>query len=262
MAAALEAVADAGWSLENLPPRLGLVVALQNGAVHYSGRFYGELLAQPTLPSPLIFPETVFNAPASHVAQCLRLEGMVTTLIGGSNIFHEGLLMAAQWLQEGLVDNCLVLAAEEVDWVSAEALGYYGPELVATEGAAALMLSRDECPGVRVPSGSTLVGHSQGGIQQAEVLSGLAQVLMDAHPEATDLVTAGCGALLVDRAESLAWEAFSAVRHNPGSLFGQGMGVAIGFQYVLATALARQGSTVLVSAPGAVSSGVACVASA
>ena len=53
----------------------------------------------------------------------------------------EALDTAAFWIGSGIVEDCLVIAAEECDWLSAEALTYYHPKLIGSEGAGALLLS-------------------------------------------------------------------------------------------------------------------------
>jgi 3-oxoacyl-[acyl-carrier-protein] synthase II len=53
----------------------------------------------------------------------------------------EALDTAAFWIRSGIVEECLLIAAEECDWLSAEALTYYHPKLIASEGAGALLLS-------------------------------------------------------------------------------------------------------------------------
>ncbi|HEX7569789.1 MAG TPA: hypothetical protein VF492_04735, partial [Verrucomicrobiae bacterium] len=70
-AAALEAVARLRTNPAAKKFRLGIVVCLQSGCVQYSCRFYDETLKNPATASPLVFPETVYAAPASHVAALL-----------------------------------------------------------------------------------------------------------------------------------------------------------------------------------------------
>ena len=48
--------------------RVGVIFTLTNGCVNYSNRFFGEALADPAFASPILFPETVFNAPSSHLS--------------------------------------------------------------------------------------------------------------------------------------------------------------------------------------------------
>ena len=70
-AAALEAVAGVRPNSDR-SRRLGVIVCLQSGCVQFSYRFFDETLKDPTTASPLLFPETVFAAPASHVAALLE----------------------------------------------------------------------------------------------------------------------------------------------------------------------------------------------
>jgi hypothetical protein len=141
VAAAFEALADAGHDPAAPPQGLGILFIMMNGCVNYTGRFYHEVLQNPAQASPLIFPETVFNAPASHLASFLGIDGAVSTLVGAPNTIMEALDTAAFWIRSGIVEECLLIAAEECDWLSAEALTYYHPQLIASEGAGALLLS-------------------------------------------------------------------------------------------------------------------------
>ena len=140
MAAALEALEQAGFPNAQGAGRLGIIQLMFNGCVQFSGRFYHEVVETPALASPLIFPETVYNAPASHVAAYLGVDGPATTLIGESSAIMEAVRMAQTWLTQDLVDHVLVIGAEECDWLGAEATNYYHPDLKATEGAGALLL--------------------------------------------------------------------------------------------------------------------------
>ena len=85
-AAALEAVAGLRQrSAQNRP--LGLVVCLQSGCVQFSHRFFDEVLSNPATASPLLFPETVFAAPTSHVAALLQNTPLACTLMGDPACF-------------------------------------------------------------------------------------------------------------------------------------------------------------------------------
>ena len=94
-AAALEAVANlrANPAAKNL--RLGIVVCLQSGCVQYSCRFYDETLKNPATASPLVFPETVYAAPTSHVAALLENVVLAYSLVGDPSSFLQGVALAA-----------------------------------------------------------------------------------------------------------------------------------------------------------------------
>ncbi|WP_075086937.1 beta-ketoacyl synthase N-terminal-like domain-containing protein [Verrucomicrobium spinosum] len=147
--------------------RIGTIFCTMSGCVQFSRRFYAEVLANPLLASPILFPETVYNAPASHVSSLLGSPEMNYTLVGDSAQFLAGLDLAAQWLDDGLVDACLVIAAEELDWISDEALLLFAPHGVAAEGAAAVLLEKDTSmsetpPGVTLHAVTEAFSYGQG----------------------------------------------------------------------------------------------------
>ena len=126
---------------------LGIVYCTTCGCVNYSRRFYDEVLRDPTVASPLLFPETVFNAPASHLSAVLGTAAANYTLVGDSGVFLHGLALAAGWLEAGCVERCLVVAAEEVDWIIADALRHFRKSAILTEGAGAVLLTRERTAG-------------------------------------------------------------------------------------------------------------------
>src|SRR5580658_6269360 len=89
--------------------RLGLIICLQSGCVQYSCRFYDEALKNPATASPLLFPETVYAAPASHIATLLKNVTLVSSFVGDPSSFLQGVSTAAQWLEENRVEACLVI---------------------------------------------------------------------------------------------------------------------------------------------------------
>jgi 3-oxoacyl-[acyl-carrier-protein] synthase II len=249
-AACLEALKDAGF--DTPPPRLGILFVMMNGCVNYTGRFYQEVLDNPAQASPLIFPETVFNAPASHIAALLGADGAVSTIIGNANAVMEALDMAAVWLRGGVCDHCLVVGAEECDWLSAEALSYYHASYVASEGAGALLVSL----GGNGPRLQSITGplsyHSWR--ERGEALPQLVT-------HASILIDDRGGIAKHDAAEAAAWSgmAFQVV-HSPKTLLGESMGASASLHLVLATLECReQQAAVTVSLPGSNSAAYACV---
>ncbi|NJM36811.1 MAG: hypothetical protein HC845_02460 [Akkermansiaceae bacterium] len=131
--------------------RVGVIFTLTNGCVNYSSRFYGEALTNPSLASPILFPETVFNAPSSHLSALMGSTSPNDTLIADSTGFISGIDLAIEWIERDDVDGCIVVSAEEIDWLSAEGLRYYSRGYVASEGAAAVYLeSRSDAESVRI----------------------------------------------------------------------------------------------------------------
>jgi 3-oxoacyl-(acyl-carrier-protein) synthase len=142
MGAAMEALAEAEIHPDDIKTRLGVIVSVFTGCVQYSRRFYQEVLQDPATASPLLFPETVFNAPASHLGAFLGATSLNYTLVGDKGTFHLGLAMAAEWIVSRKVEHCLVVAAEESDWLASEGLTLFHKNAILSEGAGALLLSR------------------------------------------------------------------------------------------------------------------------
>lgn len=122
-AAGLDAIAQA--KSRNLNPdmeNLALIFAVSNGGVAYTKRFYhGIVESGAQSASPLLFPETVFNAPASHLAAILGIDGASYTIVGDGAVGILGIKMAADLLESGAARYCLVVAAEEADWILCDA---------------------------------------------------------------------------------------------------------------------------------------------
>ena len=251
IAAAVEAMGT------HSPESLGIIMCLMNGCVGFTNRFYNEVIDQPALVSPILFPETVFNAPTSHIAAYLGASGQVTTLIGESNIINEALSLAATWMQAGLIDQCLVIGAEEADWLSTEAVGYYDKRVIVTEGAGALLVSLNGAgPRLEQMTGP-FAYHStrERGPAIQRVVAGLPP-----YPNAV-LIDGQVGVKRLDDTEHAAWSASHAgeVLH-PHRILGESLGAASALQLVLAAALATEQQRIsLISMPGANTAAYGCV---
>ena len=104
------------------------------------------VLKDPSTASPLVFPETVFNAPASHLSAFLGSTAINYTLVGDAGTFLHGLSLAGGWLLEERVDRCLVVAAEEMDWLTADAFRHFDRGVVCAAGAGAVCLGLGDGP--------------------------------------------------------------------------------------------------------------------
>ena len=144
--AALEALGEDAARVNNGSLRLGIIFCVMTGCVNYSRRFYDETLKDPATASPLVFPETVFNAPASHLAALLGTSAINYTLVGDPGTFLQGLALAADWLLNGRVNACLVIGAEEIDWLTTDAYRLFARNIILSAGAGALYLRRSEQP--------------------------------------------------------------------------------------------------------------------
>ena len=138
VAAAIEALGDNAARIQSGALRLGIVACVMAGSINYSRRFYEEVLREPATASPLIFPETVFNAPASHLSAFLGSNAASYTLVGDDGTFLQGLALAAQWLDDDKMDACIVIGAEETDWIVADAMQFFQHDAIHGAGAGAV----------------------------------------------------------------------------------------------------------------------------
>jgi 3-oxoacyl-(acyl-carrier-protein) synthase len=122
VAAGLAALEDAAITPGLDAERIALIFATSNGGVIYTRRFYHDIVASGAqAASPLLFPETVFNAPASHLAAILGITGASYTLVGDGAVGLLAVKMAEDLMQNEAIDYCLVVGAEEVDWLLCDA---------------------------------------------------------------------------------------------------------------------------------------------
>jgi 3-oxoacyl-(acyl-carrier-protein) synthase len=233
VAAALEATA--GFRANHDPKfRLGLVVCLQSGCVNYTCRFFEESLKDPATASPLLFPETVYAAPASHVAAVLENISLAGTLVGDPAAFLQGVALGAQWLDENRVDACLVIGAEETNWILADALWHLERSAILTAGAGALCLCREPklSAGVElaaITDPQTYSAH-HGRMEAARAMRGQ---LGKSSPK--ELLCDGLGNnSRADAPELAAWNDWTGPRVSPKRILGEGLMAAAAWQCVAA----------------------------
>ncbi|HET6408574.1 MAG TPA: beta-ketoacyl synthase N-terminal-like domain-containing protein, partial [Chthoniobacteraceae bacterium] len=147
VAAAIAALADAGCNplTPDQAARTAVVFGVSNGGVIYTRRFYEQILKQgANSASPLLFPETVYNAPASHLAAALGIDGASYTLVGDNAVGMSALNLGAQLLALGECDRVVVVGCEEVDWIVCEAFhDWLLAPTPMSEGGSAIVLERD-----------------------------------------------------------------------------------------------------------------------
>jgi hypothetical protein len=219
--------------------RVGVIYTLLNGCVNYSNRFFGEVLTDPSVASPILFPETVFNAPASHLAAMLGSASPNDSLLGDGAEFFTGLEVAAEWIARGDVDGCVVVGAEELDWLCAEALRFHSRDYVPSEGAGALYLEAGEgaVKLLHVPDPVPFSAEAD----RAKAAHFLREEIAPEDEPNTLLVDGLCGVARADRAERMAWETWSGPRLSPRTITGEALGASAAFQCVAAVEAIRAG---------------------
>jgi hypothetical protein len=146
VAAGLAALENAGLIMTpEVAARTAVVFATCDGGVLYTRRFYEQIVKQgANAASPLLFPETVYNAPASHLAALLGIDGASYTLVGDASVGLTALHFAAELIETSDLDQVVVVGAEESDWILCEAYRTWRLARVPlAEGAAALVLRRE-----------------------------------------------------------------------------------------------------------------------
>ena len=246
-AAGLHALESAGLRLDaKSAERVGLIFAISNGGVIYTKRFYREIVntgAQAA--SPLLFPETVFNAPASHVAAILGLTGANYTLVGDGAIGLTAIKMAEDLMDNEGLDYCLVVGTEEIDWILCDAyrrwrllrqappVEPYGNQnhgMVLSEGAGAVLVARNGLFTIEsAHPGGYFATQSQAGEALQRIVRDLAKVEID-------VVISSANGTFIDRAESRVLHELTpnAVVYTAKPALGESVGAAGLWQLIIA----------------------------
>lgn len=252
VSAANDALVDAKLHAPEIADDLALVFVASNGGVTYSRKFFSSIASDGThAGSPLLFPETVYNAPASHIAATLGINGTATTLVGDAAGAILGIEVAVQMLRSDECRYCLVVAAEEADWITCAAAECWklsrgatrvrpmsGRGTVFAGGAAALLLGASDqgMPQISaVHPGTTHRTLEQARTRHATLLSELALENMP------DVVVASMGGTHFDAVEADSIHSAFGPRPmiTPKISLGEAFGASALAQVVLAARMAQ-----------------------
>lgn len=238
VSAALEALGGDAAKVSSGAVRLGIIYCALTGCVNYSRRFYDEVLKEPSTASPLVFPETVYNSPASHLAALVGTTAINYTLVGDAGTFLQGLSLAADWLTDNRVDTCLVIGAEEMDWLTAGAMRLFEPKTIFSEGAGALYLRREpgENPAAQLTAITSAHPFSSRS-NRAHAIQLARGELAGGTPALPDRALLCDGLLGVphaDRDEQSAWSDWRGKRASIKTIFGEALMAAAAWQCVAA----------------------------
>jgi 3-oxoacyl-(acyl-carrier-protein) synthase len=231
---------------------VAIVFAICSGGVIYTRRLYHEIVTQGAqAASPVLFPETVYNAAASHLAALLGIDSQCYTLVGDSSVGLSALHFAAELLAiRPELDRCLVVGTEEADWLLADAFAswrmattkdffeVYGTPsgTVFAEGAAAILIGRT---GPILLSGSS-AGQSffsrRDSVAVAVDLFG--KLLTNTSP---DLVVSSANGTFADEVERMAFARLlpAAPVYAPKPAVGEALGASALFQVAVAVLCLR-----------------------
>ena len=251
-AAGLEALLNAGVKLDSQSAeRTALIFAVSNGGVIYTKRFYRDILeAGAQSASPLLFPETVFNASASHLAAILGVTGASYTLVGDGAVGVAAIKMAEDMMANERLDYCLVVGTEEVDWLLCDAYRRWrllrsAPPIepfsnqrrgmILGEGAGAILFARE---------GAITVERTHPGgffTKRAEAAEILKAILRDLGHTEIDLVISSANGTFVDQAERAALEEIlpDVLVYTGKPALGESVGAGAVWQVILAAQALR-----------------------
>lgn len=226
--------------------RTALILAISNGGVIYTKRFYHDIVASGAqAASPLLFPETVFNAPASHLAAILGIDGLSYTLVGDGAVGILAVRMAEDLLASASLDCCLVVAAEEADWLLCDAYHkwrllrsappiepFHEPAkgMILSEGAGAILVARNGSIEIEMTHAGRYYTSRRGA---AEFMKGITTDL--ATPD-TRIVVSSANGTFVDKleAESTTQAMPEAMIYAPKPALGESVGAGAIWQVIAA----------------------------
>jgi 3-oxoacyl-(acyl-carrier-protein) synthase len=244
--AGLEALQGAGVKVDSQnAERIALIFAISNGGVIYTKRFYRDVVesgAQSA--SPLLFPETVFNAPASHLASILSVNGTTYTVVGDGAVGLLAIKMAEDVMANESLDYCLVVGTEEIDWLLCDAYRRWrllrsAPPIepfskqkrgmILSEGAGAILLARE---------GQITIERAHGGgcySKRAEAAEILKTILRDLNQTETDFVMSSANGTFIDQVEQGALERVipDAIIYTAKPALGESVGASGLWQVIL-----------------------------
>ena len=255
-AAGLEALQAAGISVDSQKgQRIALIFAISNGGVIYTKRFYGDVVdAGAESASPLLFPETVFNAPASHLAAILGVTGVTYTVVGDGAVGLLAIRMAEDVMTDKSLDYCLVVGTEEIDWLLCDAYRRWrllrsAPPIepfskkkrgmILSEGAGAIVLERPSRRRAAEAEGRSItIEHAHpGGCygKRTEAVEILKRMLRDLNPTEADFVISSANGTFIDEAEQQALEQVipDAIAYTAKPALGESVGASGLWQIIL-----------------------------
>jgi len=254
VAAGLQTLTKAGVTIDRKnTERIALIFAISNGGVIYTRRFYSDIIASGAqTASPLLFPETVFNAPASHLAALLGATGATYTIVGDGAVGLLAMRMAEDVMKNEELDYCLVVGAEEVDWLLCDAYR----EWRLLRSAPPMEPFRDRTGGMILSQGAGAIWLARAGAirfapthpggdysKRSAAAEALKLILTELATGDTDLIVCSASGTFVDQAEAqaISQRRVDATIYTVKPALGESVGASGLWQVIVAAQALRTG---------------------
>lgn len=128
-----------------------LISGITHGALNYTQEFHRALLQDGVdAISPILFSDSVLNAPAGNLSICFSIKGPVHTLVGGPEITVKSIALAYSMVLDRLAGKTIVVSAEELNEISYSCYSRLGSGPLS-EGAGAILIEKENDTAVATP---------------------------------------------------------------------------------------------------------------
>ena len=233
VAASIEAIEDSGLDISDQNRyRIGVVFGTAFGSTHQTDAFFVSLLDHgPRAAEPILFPDTVPNAPASHVAMYHRLQGPNCTFCQNHLSGECALAYGLSLLEQGQLDVVVVGGVDELSSILFHSLDSIrglkpirrrgplqpnqfpkGKGFIPGEAATCMVLERADLPtrqvrniygtalSLRLTSEAVAQGHYD--VEGRAMAEGMRAALEEAEIPVTDIGIIGLAANGIDELEN------------------------------------------------------------
>ena len=123
--------------------KTGIIVGLTHGALNYTQSYHKLLITEGVASaSPILFSDSLLNAPAGNASISFGVNGPVHTLIGGKTTAAKSIILASQIIASGTIDKAIVVSADELNELLCLTYLRLGLDTLS-EGAGALVLEKE-----------------------------------------------------------------------------------------------------------------------
>ena len=146
----------------------------------------------------------------------------------------QGIALAAQWLADDKADVCLVIGAEETDWIVADAIKSFRSNVIHGAGAGAILMKKDSGSGAIAELAAVTDSFP---FTQRQTRAAAARRMRAQLPPGTtnELLCTGAQQLpRPDAAERQAWSDWTGVQLAPRAILGEAFLAAAAWQCVAA----------------------------